>query len=44
MDFAYSPKVKELQERLGAFMDRHVYPNEERFHHEIAAGDRWQPT
>jgi acyl-CoA dehydrogenase len=44
MDFAYSPKVKELQERLAEFMDRHVYPNEERFHHEVAQGDRWQPT
>src|SRR5690242_1449310 len=44
MDFAYSPKVKELQERLSAFMDRHIYPNEERFHGEVAKGDRWQPT
>jgi acyl-CoA dehydrogenase len=44
MDFAYSPKVKELQERLTEFMDRHVYPNEERFHREVAEGDRWQPT
>jgi acyl-CoA dehydrogenase len=44
MDFAYSPKVKELQERVAAFMDRHVYPNEERFHEEVAKGDRWQPT
>ncbi|MEI9987345.1 MAG: acyl-CoA dehydrogenase family protein [Aliidongia sp.] len=25
-------------------MDQHVYPNEARFHAEIAAGDRWQPT
>jgi acyl-CoA dehydrogenase len=44
MDFAYSPKVKELQERLSTFMDRHIYPNEERFHEEVAKGDRWQPT
>jgi acyl-CoA dehydrogenase len=44
MDFAYSPKVKELQERLATFMDRHIYPNEERFHEEVAEGDRWQPT
>jgi acyl-CoA dehydrogenase len=44
MDFDYSPKVKELQQRLQDFMDRHVYPNEERFEAEIAEGDRWQPT
>jgi acyl-CoA dehydrogenase len=44
MDFAYSPKVKELQERVAEFMDRHIYPNEERFHEEVAKGDRWQPT
>jgi acyl-CoA dehydrogenase len=44
MDFSFSPKVKELQARVSAFMDEHVYPNEARFHAEIAQGDRWQPT
>jgi acyl-CoA dehydrogenase len=44
MDFDYSPKVKELQARLDAFMKQHVYPNEERFHSEVDEGDRWQPT
>jgi acyl-CoA dehydrogenase len=44
MDFSFSPKVKELQARVTAFMDEHVYPNEARFHTEIATGDRWQPT
>ena len=44
MDFEYPPKVKELQLRLEAFMDAHVYPNEQRFHEEVAEGDRWQPT
>src|SRR5712692_6107746 len=44
MDFDYSPRVKELQKRLGAFMDAHVYPNEARFNDEVARGDRWQPT
>jgi len=28
MHFEYSDKVKQLQERLTAFMDAHVYPNE----------------
>ena len=44
MDFEYSPKVKALQQRLTAFMDAHVYPNEGRFQEEVDAGDRWQPT
>jgi acyl-CoA dehydrogenase len=48
MDFDYSPKVKELQARLTAFMDEHIYPNEARFHAEIdanrAAGNAWVPT
>ena len=35
MDFEYSPKVKALQQRLAAFMDAHVYPNEGRFQEEI---------
>jgi acyl-CoA dehydrogenase len=44
MDFDYSPKVIELQGRLRAFMDAHVYPNEQRFDDEVGQGDRWQPT
>jgi acyl-CoA dehydrogenase len=42
--FEHSDKVKDLQSRLTAFMEEHVYPNEARFHAEIAEGDRWQPT
>ena len=48
MDFDYSPKVRQLQARLSAFMAEHVYPNEARFHAEIeanrAAGNAWVPT
>ena len=44
MDFAYSPKVQELQARLQAFMDQYVYPNEQRFYEDVATGDRWEPT
>jgi acyl-CoA dehydrogenase len=43
MDFDHSPKVQALQNKLGSFMDRHVYPNQKRYHEELAAGDRWQP-
>jgi acyl-CoA dehydrogenase len=48
MDFAYSDKVKGLQQKLQRFMDAHVYPNERRFHEEVEAnralGDPWVPT
>jgi acyl-CoA dehydrogenase len=44
MNFEYSPKVKELQEKLTAFMKEHIYPNEGLFHEQINQGDRWQPT
>jgi len=48
MDFDFSPKCKEMQQQLLAFMDRHIYPNEHRFHEEIEAnrraGNAWVPT
>jgi len=48
MHFDYSPKVKDLQSRLQAFMDAHIYPNEARFMAEVAAnrarGNPWRPT
>src|SRR5690349_13757624 len=44
MEFDYSAKVKDLQQRLAAFMEAHIYPNEARHHAEVAEGDRWQPT
>ena len=48
MDFSYSPKVVEYQQRLLAFFDQHIYPNEHRFHQEVEAntkiGKRWTPT
>ena len=40
MDFEPSARSRELAERLIAFMDAHVYPNETRYHEEIAR-DRW---
>jgi len=43
MDFEFSPKVKALCDELGAFMDEHVYPNEERFWEQVDEGDRWEP-
>jgi acyl-CoA dehydrogenase len=42
MDFAFSGKVKELQRRLGAFMDEYIYPNEKSYYEEIER-KRWSP-
>jgi acyl-CoA dehydrogenase len=44
MDFAYSEKVQKLQARVSAFMQQHIYPNEDVFYSQVAEGDRWQPT
>jgi acyl-CoA dehydrogenase len=44
MNFDYTEKVKDYQERVSAFMDKHIYPNENRFHEEVNQGDRWEPT
>ena len=48
MDFTHSPKVVELQQRMNAFFDVHIYPNEHRFNEDVAAntkrGQRWTPT
>ena len=43
MDFDYSPKVQQLRERLHAFLDEHIYPNEERWEREVRERG-WQPT
>jgi len=43
VQFEFSDKVKDLQKRLQAFMDEHIYPSERRYHEEIA-NDRWSPT
>jgi len=44
MHFAYSDKVQELQKKLTAFMDEHIYPNEQLYFQQISEGDRWQPV
>jgi acyl-CoA dehydrogenase len=49
MDFDYSPRCKDLQARLLAFMDEHIYPNEKAFKEEVdrnglEKGNRWIPT
>ncbi len=44
MNFEFSDKVKALQKQLQAFMDQHIYPNEQRFLEEPEQGDRWKPS
>src|SRR5450432_364756 len=44
MHFEFSSKVIDFQKRLTAFMDRHVYPNEARYHQHSNGPDRWQPV
>jgi acyl-CoA dehydrogenase len=44
MNFEFTQKVKSLQQKLEAFMDEHVYPNEPRYYEDIDKGDRWQPS
>ena len=45
MDFDYSPRTKELQVQVQAFMDEHVYPAETAYREELeantTAGKRW---
>src|SRR5215203_6003660 len=43
MNFNYSDKTRELQNRLQAFMDEYIFPNEKAYTQEINSGDRWQP-
>lgn len=44
MNFDHSVRAVDLERRLTAFMDEHVYPNELTFQRQVAEGDRWQPT
>ena len=42
MMFDYSDKMNGLIERLRAFMDEHIYPNEARYEREVGEGERWK--
>lgn len=39
MDFAYSEKVRALQQRLTDFMERYIYPNQQTYRDQLAASD-----
>ena len=40
--FEFSPKVQQLQERLSAFMEEHIYPNETRYYKEAEELGPWK--
>ena len=42
MDFEFSARTSDYLQRLGAFMDEHIYPNEERFYAQLGEGNRWE--
>jgi len=44
MNFDYSANSVELQNRLAAFMDEFIYPNDGVYADEINTGDRWEPS
>ena len=41
MDFEYSQKTKDYVERVGAFIEENLYPNEEELEQQIEDGGRW---
>ncbi len=43
MLFEISDRGRELQVRVQAFTDTHIYPNESKFYQQIEEGDRWEP-
>jgi len=44
MDFEYSARTKELQKKLLAFMDEHIYPNEGKYYAHTRGDKRWEPV
>ena len=48
MSWEPSARTRDLLARMGSFFDRHITPNEHRWHAELAerrnAGNAWQPS
>lgn len=42
MSFELSPRVQELQAKLLAFMDDHIYPAERPWAEQVQTGERWK--
>src|SRR5260370_24888818 len=43
VNFEFSDRVKDLQRRLQAFLDEHIYPNDQCYHEDIERNP-WTPT
>jgi acyl-CoA dehydrogenase len=44
VNFEYSEKVQALRKRLIAFMEEHIYPNEEKYYAHVRSEKRWEPV
>jgi acyl-CoA dehydrogenase len=44
MDFEYSARTKDLQKKLLAFMDEHIYPSESKYYAHVRGDKRWEPV
>ena len=44
MEFEFPEKTQQLRERVTAFMNEHIYPNERRYHEHVRGPNRWQPV
>jgi len=44
MDFEYSARTQELRQKLLAFMDEHIYPNEPAYLAHVRSDKRWEPV
>ncbi|MSQ54471.1 MAG: acyl-CoA dehydrogenase [Betaproteobacteria bacterium] len=42
MDFEYSARTQELRQKLLAFMDEHIYPNEPKYLEHVRSDKRWE--
>ena len=42
MFFEFPAKTRDLQQRLNAFMDANIYPNEAEYYRQLNEGDRWK--
>jgi len=44
MDFEFSARTKDLQKKLLAFMDEHIYPSEAKYTAHVKSEKRWEPV
>ncbi|HEX9396847.1 MAG TPA: acyl-CoA dehydrogenase family protein [Burkholderiales bacterium] len=44
MNFEFTPRVQDLQKRVSAFMQEHVYPSERLWEAHVRSDKRWQPV